>query len=263
MSIPRPASSACALVTGASSGIGRELARGLAARGHAVVLIARRGERLAQVADELATRHGIRAEPVVCDLTDRAARAAIPERVAELGLRVDVLVNNAGFGVGGPFHESRLDFELQMLRVLCEAPLELTRSFLPSMVGRRSGAVLNVASTAGMQPLPHSAGYAAAKAHLLSFSEALHAEVRRHGVSVTALCPGPVHTELFERNDHPVERLPRPLWLHADRVAAEGLEGLERNRRVVIPGAIIRAGSPLMRLAPRALQLRLIERIFR
>ena len=263
MSIPRPAPGACALVTGASSGIGRELARGLAARGHAVVLVARRRERLHAVADELAARHGIRAEPIVCDLTDRGARAAIPDRVFALGLRVDVLVNNAGFGVGGPFHESRLEYELDMLRVLCEAPLELTRAFLPGMVERRSGAVLNVASTAGMQPLPHSAGYGAAKAHMVSFTEALHAEVRRHGVTVTALCPGPVHTELFERNDHPVERLPRPLWLHADRVAAEGLEALERGRRVVIPGAIIRAGSPLMRLAPRAFQLRLVERIFR
>ena len=263
MSIPRPAPGACALITGASSGIGRELARGLAARGHAVVLIARRRERLNAVADELAARHGVRAEPIVCDLTDRAARAAIPDGVAALGLRVDVLVNNAGFGVGGPFHESPLQRELEMLGVLCEAPLELTRSFLPSMVERRSGAVLNVASTAGMQPLPHSAGYGAAKAHMLSLTEALHAEVRRHGISVTALCPGPVHTELFERNDHPVERLPRPLWLHADRVAAAGLEGLEAGRRVVIPGALIRAGSPLMRLAPRALSLRLIERVFR
>ena len=263
MSIPRPAPGACALITGASSGIGRELARGLAARGHTVVLIARRRERLQAVAAELAARHGGRAELIVCDLTDRAARAAIPGRVSDLGLRVDVLVNNAGFGVGGPFHESHLEYELEMLRVLCEAPLELTRAFLPAMVERRSGAVLNVASTAGMQPLPHSAGYGAAKAHLLSFTEALHAEVRRHGVTVTALCPGPVHTELFERNDHPVERLPRPLWLHADRVAAEGLEGLERGRRVVIPGAIIRAGSPVMRLAPRALQLRLVERLFR
>ena len=263
MPIPRPAPGACALVTGASSGIGRELARGLAARGHAVVLIARREQRLKAVAEELTARHGVRAEPIVGDLTDRTLRAGLPDRLAALGLRVDVLVNNAGFGVGGPFHESRLDYELQMLRVLCEAPLELTRRFLPSMVERRSGAVLNVASTAGMQPLPHSAGYAAAKAHMLSFTESLHAEVRRHGVSVTALCPGPVDTELFDRNDHPVERLPRPLWLQADRVAAAGLEGLDRNRRVVIPGAMIRAGSPVMRLTPRGLSLRLVERIFR
>ena len=263
MSIPRPAPGACALVTGASSGIGRELARGLAARGHAVVLVARRRQRLDAVARELTSRHGVRAEPLVCDLTDPAARAAIPDRLSELGLRADVLVNNAGFGAGGPFHESRLDLELDMLHVLCEAPLELTRRFLPSMVERRSGAVLNVASTAGMQPLPHSAGYAAAKAHMLSFTEALHFEVRRHGVSVTALCPGPVHTELFERNDHPVERLPRPLWLRADRVAAEGLEGLERGRRVVVPGAVIRAGSPLLRLAPRGLAVRFVERVFR
>lgn len=263
MSIPRPQPGACALVTGASSGIGRELARGLAARGHAVVLVARREERLRAVAEELAGRHGVRTEAIVCDLADPDGRAAVFERLADLGLRVDVLVNNAGFGVGGPFHESRLDLELDMLHVLCEAPLELTRRFLPSMVERRSGAVLNVASTAGMQPSPHSAGYGAAKAHMLSFTEALHAEARPHGVTVTALCPGPVFTELFERDHRPVERLPRALWLHADRVAQEGLAGLERGRRVVIPGAVIRAGSPLLRLAPRALQLRLVERIFR
>ena len=199
MSIPRPEPGACALVTGASSGIGRELARGLAARGHAVVLIARREERLSAVAEELSDRHGVRGEAIVCDLADPHARAGVPEQLAALGLRVDVLVNNAGFGVGGPFHASRLDLEIDMLHILCEAPLELTRRFLPSMVERGSGAVLNVASTAGMQPLPHSAGYGAAKAHMLSFTEALHAEVRPHGVTVTALCPGPFFTDLFER----------------------------------------------------------------
>ena len=263
MSLPIPAPGACALVTGASSGIGTALARGLAARSHAVVLIARRESRLRMVAAALAADHGVRAEVIVADLADEATRAALPVRLAALGLRVDVLVNNAGFGLGGPFHASDLGAQLEQLRILCEAPLHLTRLFLPGMVERRSGAVLNVASTAGMQPLPGSAGYAAAKAHVLSLTEAIHMEVRRLGVSVTALCPGPVGTELFERNDHPVERLPRVLWLKPDRVADAGLRGLERGRRVVVPGALIRAGSSLLRLAPHGLELRLTERLAR
>ncbi len=263
MPIPDPVDGACALVTGASSGIGSELARELAARGHALVLVARRERRLRAVSERLAAEHGIRTEVIAADITDEGMRAGLPGRLTALGLRVDVLVNNAGFGIGGPFHTSDLASELEQLRVLCEAPLHLTRLFLPGMVERRSGAVLNVASTAGMQPMPNSAGYAAAKAHMLSFTEAVHMEVRRLGVSVTALCPGPVDTELFERADHPIERLPRLLWLKPDRVAEAGLRGLERGRRVVVPGALIRAGSPLMRLAPHGLELRLLERMFR
>ena len=263
MSLRIPAPGACALVTGASSGIGSELARGLAARGHDLVLVARREARLRMVAATLADDHGVRAEVVVADLADEAARVALPARVAALGMRVDVLVNNAGSGLGGPFHTSDPESQIGQLRILCEAPLHLTGLFLPGMVERRSGAILNVASTAGMQPLPGSAGYAAAKAHVLSLTEAIHMEVRRLGVSVTALCPGPVSTELFERDDHPVERLPRALWLTPDRVAEAGLRGLERGRRVVVPGALIRAGSSLLRLAPHGLELRLTERLSR
>ena len=263
MSLPIPAPGAGALVTGASSGIGSELARGLAARGHAVVLVARRESRLRMLAAALAADHGVRAEVIVADLADEAARAALPAQLAGLGLRVDVLVNNAGFGLGGAFHASDLSAQLEQLRVLCEAPLHLSRLFLPGMVERRSGALLNVASTAGMQPLPGSAGYAAAKAHLLSLTEALHMEVRRLGVTVTALCPGPVDTELFDSHDHPVERLPRALWLKPDRVADAGLRGLERGRRVVVPGGLIRAGSSLLRLTPHGLGLRMTERLSR
>jgi short-subunit dehydrogenase len=131
------------------------------------------------------------------------------------------------------------------------------------MVERRSGAVINVTSTAGMQPLPNSAGYAAAKAHLLSLSEAVHSEVRRHGVHVTALCPPPVHTELFEKEDHPVERVPRIAWLQPGEVAQAGLDGARRNKRVVVPGALTRAAMPVARFAPRSLQLRFVERVFR
>jgi short-subunit dehydrogenase len=263
MSLPRPRAGSCALVTGASSGIGLELARGLAARGHAVALAARRDDRLEWAAGDIADRHRVRAEPLAVDLIEPAERAGLARQLEELGLRVDVLVNNAGFGFGGPFHESDLEREIEQLRVLCEVPIALMRTFLPGMVERREGAVINMASTAGMQPLPNSAGYAAAKAHMLSFTEAVHMEVRRLGVTVTAVCPGPVFTELFDKNYHPVVRVPRALWLQADEVAEAGLRGAERGRRVVIPGAVIRAGAPLLRIAPRMVALRVAERAFR
>jgi uncharacterized protein len=256
MPFPAPDPSATALVTGASSGIGEQLARRIAAAGYGVTLVARRAERLEALAEEL----GDGAEAMPADLTDPAQRAALAERV---GRRVDILVNDAGFATGGAFHESPLEDEIDQIRLLCESPAELMRRFLPGMVERRCGAILNVASTAGMQPLPNSAGYAAAKAHLLSLSEAVHAEVRRHGVHVTALCPPPVYTELFEKEDHPVERIPRFAWLQPGEVADAGLEGVRANKRVVVPGRLARAASTVSRFAPQAVQLRLAERAFR
>jgi short-subunit dehydrogenase len=256
MAFPPPDRSATALVTGASSGIGAELARLLAAAGHGVTLVARREERLRELATEL----GAGAEALPADLTDPAQRTELAGRI---GRRVDILVNNAGFATGGPFHESPLEDELNQVRLLCEAPAELLRRFLGGMVERRSGAVLNVTSTAGMQPLPNSAGYAAAKAYLLSLSEAVHAEVRRHGVHVTALCPPPVHTELFAKEDHPVERIPRFAWMQPDEVARAGFDGLQANKRVVVPGTLARVASTVSRFAPQAVQLRIAERAFR
>jgi short-subunit dehydrogenase len=260
---PAPDRGATAVVTGASSGIGAELARGLAAAGHGVTLVARRGERLEELAGELREAAGVRAEVVEADLTDPAARRGVVERVEALGLRPDILVNDAGFATGGPFAQSDLEQELDQVRLLCEAPVELTRRLLPGMLARRSGAVINVVSTAAMQPLPHSAGYAAAKAHLLSLSEAIHAEVRGEGVHVTAICPPPVRTELFEKTDHPVERVPSIAWLGPEEVARIGLDGARRNKRVVVPKALARTQAVVGRHAPHAVQLRLTERFFR
>jgi short-subunit dehydrogenase len=260
MAFPRPDPAATAVVTGASSGIGTEFARLLAGEGYNVTLVARREERLRELAGELERQHGVRADVAAHDLTDPEQRA---ELARGLALRVDVLVNNAGFATGGAFHESDLQGELDQVRLLCETPVDLLRRFLPGMVERGAGAVVNVTSTAGMQPLPNSAGYAAAKAHLLSLSEAVHAEVRRHHVHVTALCPPPVRTELFDKEEHPVERVPRIAWLDPDEVARAGWEGAKANKRVVVPGAVARVTSPIARLAPRAIQLRLTERAFR
>ncbi len=263
MAIPAPAPGAAVFITGASSGIGREFARQFAARGHDLVLVARREERLEAVAAELRAMHGIRAEALSCDLVVPEQRHALPDRVAGLGLRVDVLVNNAGFATGGSFHTSDYQAEIDQVRLLCEGYVALTHQFLPAMVRRRSGCVINVASTAGFQPLPHSAGYGAAKAHAVTFTEAVHAEVRRHGVTVTALCPGPVRTEFFEKTDHPVERLPGIAWIDADQCVREGIDGAARGRRVVVPGAQVRAGTPVLRFAPRFVSLPLVERLFR
>ena len=255
MGFPAPDRAATALVTGASSGLGAEFARRLASAGYGVTLVARREERLRELAIELERDHDVRAEVVACDLTVPGER----DRLEELDRRVDVLVNNAGFATGGPFHESDREQELRQVRLLCEAPTDLLRRFLPTMVERGSGAVINVTSTAGMQPLPNSAGYAAAKAHLLSLSEAVHAEVRGRGVHVTALCPPPVHTELFAKTDHPVERVPRVAWLEPREVVAAALAGSRSNKRVVVPGVVARVTSPIGRLAPRSVQLRLTE----
>jgi uncharacterized protein len=263
MPLPAPDPAAVALVTGASSGLGAEFARQLAGRGYDLALVARRKGRLEALAEELRARHGVRAEVLPCDLTAAGARAVLPARVAALGLRIDVLVNDAGFATGGPFHRSDVEEELQQIRLLCEAPVDLMGRVLPDMVARGRGVVINVASTAGMQPLPNSAGYGAAKAHLLSFSEAVHAEVRGHGVTVTALCPGPVRTELFAKVDHPVERAPGPAWMDPPEVVRAALDGADDGRRVVIPGARIRGAAAAAKLVPPAVRLRVIERFFR
>jgi short-subunit dehydrogenase len=258
VSFPAPDPAATALVTGASSGLGAEFARGLAAAGHGVALVARRAARLEALGATLRADHGVRVEALPCDLTDPQARAELPARLQALGLRVDILVNNAGFATGGPFEASPLEDELQQLRLLCEAPVDLTRRFLPGMLAREAGAILNVTSTAGMLPLPYSAGYAAAKAQLLSFSEALHAEVRGRGVTVTAVCPPPVRTELFAKTDHPVERVPDAAWLEAPEVVSAALDAARRGKRVVVPKPLARATAPLLRFAPRSLALRAV-----
>ena len=264
MSLPTPEPSSTALVTGASSGIGAELARELARRGHGLTLVARREERLRALADELSSAHGVRAEVLTCDLTDHEARAALPDRVRELGLDVDILVNNAGFGTGGRFQDSPVDDEIRQVRILCEAVVALTGYFLPPMVQRRRGAILNVASTAGMQPMPFSAGYGAAKAHALSLSEALHTELRPVGIAVTALCPGPVETEFFENAERsPIDdAVPRFAWTDVRVVARAGIDGLAANRRVVVPGLPFKVAAAGSQFMPHGIKLPMLRRFF-
>ncbi|MGH2858419.1 MAG: SDR family NAD(P)-dependent oxidoreductase [Solirubrobacteraceae bacterium] len=266
MSLPDPTPETAALVTGASAGIGEQIARELARRGHNLVLVARRRQRLDELAGELREGNGGRAEALGCDLGKPVSRDRLAGRVAALGLEVDVLVNNAGFATGGPFHESDPARELEQVRVLVEAVVALCSAFVPAMVRRGAGAVLNVASTAGMQPMPYSAGYAAAKAYVLSFSEALHQELAGAGVTVTALAPGPVATDFWQHAGWAVgsgqtfeNAVPSQAWVTAEQVAAAGIEGLAAGRRVVVPGLGVRAAMLAAQYVPHAIKLPAIE----
>ena len=269
MSLPKPTSTSAALVTGASAGIGSEIAKLLAERGHTLVLVARRKDRLIAVAEELSDEHGVRVELIAADLSKPTPRGRIPGRIEELGLEVEILVNNAGFATGGPFHDADPERELEQVRVLVEAPVALTSAFLPAMVQRGRGAILNVASTAGMQPMPYSAGYSAAKAYMLTFSEAVHQEARGHGVTVTALAPGPVETDFWEiagwetASGKSFERAVPGAMITPEQAARAGVAGLERGERVVVPGLSIRAAMVASRYVPHALKLPILERFMR
>jgi len=269
MSLPKPTENSTALITGASGGIGAEIARELARRGHGVVLVARRKSRLETLAKELSGEYGIRAETIAADLAKPASRSRISGRITELGLEVDILVNNAGFATGGPFHAADPARELEQVQVLVEAVVVLTSTFLPDMVRRRRGAILNVASTAAMQPLPYAAGYSAAKAYVLTFSEALHAEVQGHGVTVTALAPGPVETDFWQvagwqAGGQSFERaVPSPALISAQDAARAGVDGLASGKRVVVPGLPMRAAMLATRYIPHAVKLPVIERVMR
>src|SRR6185436_11556391 len=188
MALPTTAPDRTALVTGASSGIGVELARELARRGHGLTLVARREAELRTLADELATAHGVRTEVVTADLAAPDSRVGVLDAVAGLGLTIDVLINNAGLSTSGPVHRSDVEAELRMVRVDVEAVLELCSRVLPGMVERGRGAILNVASVAAFQPLPGQAGYGGAKAFVLAYTDALHAELAGTGVTARSLC---------------------------------------------------------------------------
>jgi uncharacterized protein len=246
-----------ALVTGASSGIGEQFARQLSARGHELVLVARRRERLEQLAGELpGTAH-----VVPCDLATESASLA--DRVGEQGVEVDLLVNNAGFGTYGHFVDIDPQRDAEQVRVNCEAVVTLTHAFLPAMLKRGRGGVIVVASTAGMQPLPYEVVYSASKAFALNFTEALSGELRGSGVRVMAVNPGPVPTEWQAVAGHDDTADPVvPAEITAAQVVSESLQAYDRGRRSFIPGSRMRWFMRVTR-APRSLQLRVAERLYR
>lgn len=263
MALPAPAPDRAALVTGASSGIGTEIARELARRGQNLILVARGEDKLRHLAAELSAT-GVRAEVLPADLIEASDRAELADRITDLDLTVEVLVNNAGFSTLGPVARADPAQEVRMLELDVVAVADLTTRFLRGMVERRRGAVLNVASTAAFQPLPGQAAYGAAKAFVLSYTQALTAELRGSGVTATVLCPGPVDTGFGEAagfdHEDAHDALPAIMWLPAADVARAAVDGLERGVPVVIPGVANKVGAQLARFAPRRLLLPILAR---
>ncbi len=263
MGLPAPAPDTTVLITGASSGIGAALAREFAARRHGVTLVARRRERLEELAAELDRDHGVRADVLPCDLANPAARAKLIAEIRAGGRDVVAVCNSAGFGTFGRFQDLPLARELEQVRLNVEALQELTGAFLGEMIERGAGAILNLASITAFQPLPGNATYAATKAFVLAFSEAVHTDLSGTGVSCTVLCPGPVHTEFgaVAGTDPLMDSSPDFLWQSPAEVARAGVEAMVRGRRTVIPGVTNRLFAVGGRFAPRSLLLPAARRL--
>jgi short-subunit dehydrogenase len=245
-----------ALITGASAGIGEEFAKQLAGRGYDLILVARRRDRLEQLAEQLPTTVHV----VECDLANDSASLA--GTVEQLGVEVDLLVNNAGFGLRGRFLELDPQREAEMVRLNCEAVVTLSHAFVPGMVERARGGVITVASTAGMQPLPYEATYGASKAFAISFAEALWTELRGTGVKVTVVNPGPVRTEWQDVAGYDENTQIPPGMITAEQCVTDALHAYDRGKRSTITGRFMpwfmRASH-----APKAVKLRVAERMYR
>lgn len=237
-----------ALVTGASAGLGVEFARQLSRRGHRLVLAARRKDRLEALATELGNSRAI-----AIDLGEKDSAARLIEEIESAGEKVHVLINNAGFGLSGRFAKLDVERQRQMIDLNVGTLTDLCRSVLPTMIERRGGGILNVASTAAFQPGPGVAVYFATKAYVLSFTEALHEEVKPHGVRVSALCPGPTRTEFGEVAGFGEKGAFDRLAMDVEPVVRAGLDGLDKNKAVVVPGLINKTGAVSTRFVPRAL----------
>jgi hypothetical protein len=250
-----------ALITGASAGIGVAFARALAARGHALVLTARRLDRLVSLAADLRTRHGVAVECIACDLADPGAPKFLRDETARRGIEIDVLVNNAGYGVTGSLVSREWQTHADFIQVMITAPTELCYRFVPAMRERGAGRVINVASFAGLMPAPagHTL-YAASKSYLIRFSEALALENRHHGIHVCASCPGFTRSEFHDvtGSRQAVSKMPGWIWLSADDVANASLDAVERGKVVCVIGTRYRLIKALFKLLPDALALRLI-----
>jgi short-subunit dehydrogenase len=250
-----------ALVTGASSGFGAAFARRLARQGYDLVLVARRQDRLEELARDLSEAHDIGAEVIVADLAADEGVAAVEERLATGD--IDLLVNSAGFGTNGAFVDLPLEREVQEIDLNVRALTRLTRAALGPMTKRGSGAIVNIASTAAFQPVPYMATYAATKAYVLSFSEAVHDEVRDRGVTVTALCPGPVKTEFQQVAGVDAERVPGMVWIDPERVVDQALAAVRSRRASTVPGVFNSLGAVTVKFAPRFLSRRIASAWFK
>jgi short-subunit dehydrogenase len=249
------------LITGASSGIGEAFARKLAASGHDLLLVARSEDKLIALCNVLGRSHNIRAQYFVLDLSAGDAAARLLEETHERNLEIDFLINNAGFGSMGDFANLELERELNMIDLNVRSLVELTHRFLPPMRERKSGTIINVASTAGFQPVPFMATYAATKAFVLSFSESLWEENRTHGIQVMALCPGVTETAFFEASR--MKRPPARTWQTPEQVVDVALRALKRGKASVVSGWSNFLMVEAERLVPRTLVLRVAGSILR
>jgi short-subunit dehydrogenase len=249
------------LITGASSGIGEVFGRKLAARGRNVLLVARSEEKLITLCNELGRSNSVRAQYVALDLSTPESADRLFEEATKRGLSVDMLINNAGFGSMGEFSKLDLARELNMIDLNIKSLVELTYRFLPPMIERRQGAIINVASTAAFQPVPFMATYAATKAFVLSFSEALWEENRQHGIKVLALCPGVTDTNFFEaaRGFKPPARASQT----PEEVVDTALRGLAQGKSHVISGWTNFLMTQSERLVPRSAITRVAGRMMR
>ncbi|MFN2541723.1 MAG: SDR family NAD(P)-dependent oxidoreductase [Chthoniobacterales bacterium] len=255
----------CALITGASAGLGHEFARQLARRARGLVLVARRGHRLNEVREELLNRDpNLIVHLRVIDLCDKSQIGELVQWFADNKIDIDLLINNAGLGDYGSFATSDPERDDRILQVNIVALTQLTRSLLPQMIARGRGAILNVSSSAGFLPIPGMAVYAATKAYVNSFTEALRAELRGSGITATALCPGPVPTEFGDAAKRPGEEPetgPGFVYVSVEQTVCDALAAVEADRPLVIPGLVMKIAMFLVRLTPmsilrRALRLR-------
>jgi short-subunit dehydrogenase len=248
------------VVTGASSGIGEQIAREFARRGYRLVLVARRADRLQNLAEEI---DGL-THVLPIDLSNSEERATLPDQVAALGVQTDIVVNNAGLATVGPVAGSKPEAELNLVEVDVAAVVDFCSRFVPGMVERGRGAVLNVASVGAFGPVPGQASYGAAKAFVLSYTQALREELRGTGVTAATLCPGPVYTGFLESHGIPdtesEKALPKFLWQKADAVAKAAVDGLASGKAVIIPDVPNRIASAVNHLLPRRLLLPLVAR---
>lgn len=250
-----------ALVTGASAGLGAGFARALAAEGHDLILTARRTDPLDALAEELRAAHGVTATVIAADLAKPEGAGQLIAEIGRQGLAVNTLINNAGYGASGALAGADRDRITGMIELNCRALVELCHAVLPGMIQMRQGAILNIASTAAFQPGPFMAVYYASKAFVLSFSEALHEEVRAHGVHVSALCPGPTATEFFDAAGSSDDFVLKKLAGDPDTVIRDGLTALKANRPIKVSGLrnAIMAGS--VRFMPRGMIRRMVAKI--
>lgn len=252
MALPLPSMDARALVTGASQGIGQALARELAKLGHNLILVARRGDVLEKLADELRRKHSIIAEVYPCDLADTKQLHQLIDDISEK--EINIIINSAGIASFGPFINQDWDYESKQFALNATAVFELTHAVLPGMIKRGSGAICNVGSAAGNIPIPNNATYVLTKAGINAFTEALHYELKGTGVTCTLLAPGPVREAVVEESERSIvdKAVPDFLWTTYESCAAETIEAMATGQRRVVPGPLSKAMNVISTVAPTA-----------